>query len=128
MNFANAFKIGGWGMWPTLICGILVIWAVIRYAINPEKRFLPLIISLELITFISGCLGFFTGVVASLSFIEGVAADKRYMVLIGIAESLYNLVFALVFNMLSVLIFAIGAWRYAKKNEINSDPKSGLNL
>lgn len=114
MRFSEAFRLGGWGMYPTLVIGVLMIGAAVWYAIRPEKRYFPLLVSFGLMTFISGCLGFVTGVINSFIHIGQVGPDQRYVALIGVAESLYNMVFALVLIMLAVIASAVGAWRIAR--------------
>ena len=111
---SEAFRLGGWGMYPTLICGILLIGAGILYAVKPQKRFVPLLISVGTMTFVSGLLGFTTGVIRSLMYIGQVGPDKRYVALIGVAESMVNIAFALVFLMLAAIAAGIGAARIAR--------------
>lgn len=110
----EAFQMGGWGMYPTLVIGVLMIGAAVWYAIRPEKRYFPLLVSFGLMTFISGCLGFVTGVIKSFMYIGQVGPDERYIALIGVAESLCNVVFALVLIMLAVIASTVGAWRIAR--------------
>ena len=114
MGIKEAFHMGGWGMYPTLIFGLLMIGVAFWYAVRPERRFVPLLVSCGLMTFVSGCLGFFTGVVKSLTALGQVPADSRYISLIGVAESLTNMVFAFVLIMLAMLAISVGAWRLAR--------------
>jgi hypothetical protein len=113
MDLANAFKIGGWGMWPTLFCGVLLVGIGIVYAIRPQKRYVPLLLAIGTMTLFSGILGFSTGVINSFMYIHKVAATERYIALIGVAESLYNVVFAFIFLMLAAILGAVGAARLA---------------
>jgi hypothetical protein len=108
------FHLGGWGMWPTLVCGLFLLGAAIGFAARPEKRLLPLLISLGLMTLISGLLGFATGLTHSLEYLDRVTPDQRYIWLIGLGESLYNVNFALVFLMLAVIAATVGAWRFTR--------------
>jgi hypothetical protein len=110
----DAFHAGGWGMWPTLFCGVLMIAAAVWYAVFPERRYLPLLLSLAVMTMVSGFLGFTTGVTKSLVALGGVGPDQRFIYLIGLGESLYNVVWALVLVMLATIAVAIGALRLAR--------------
>jgi hypothetical protein len=114
MDLANAFRLGGWGMWPTLIIGVLLIGVATLYAFKPERRFVPLLWTFGLMTTISGFLGFTMGLINSLFASGQVGPDKRYIVLIGLAESAYNIVFALVLVMLAAIAAAVGAVRLAR--------------
>ena len=58
------FSLGGYPMWVTLLFGALSIAAAARYAVRPERRFVPLVVTLGSMTFLSGSLGFVTGVIS----------------------------------------------------------------
>ncbi len=115
MNLLEAFTMGGWGMWPTLLCGMLLLGGAVWYAVQPGRRLGPLLVSLGLMTLISGLLGLTMGVIKSLLPLHQVPPDSRYISLIGIAESLYNLVFAFCFIMIAAVVAAVGAWRIARQ-------------
>ena len=114
MDFANAFKLGGWGMWPTLFFGVLLVAAAVLYAVKPEKRFVPLMSAVGVMTLVSGLLGFIMGVINSFMHIGKVGPDERYVALIGVAESLYNVVFAFIFVMLAAILAGVGVARLAR--------------
>lgn len=114
MGINEAFHMGGWGMYPTLLFGLLMIGVAFWYAARPARRLVPLLVSCGLMTFVSGCLGFFTGVIKSLTAIGQVPPDTRYISLIGIAESLTNMVFAFALIMLAMLAVSVGAWRLTR--------------
>jgi hypothetical protein len=38
------FREGGWGMFPTLGFGLLMLAVAARYALRPERRFVPLLL------------------------------------------------------------------------------------
>lgn len=109
------FHIGGFGMYPTAIFGLLLIGVAIRYAIKPEARFIPLQITLGLLTFFAGCLGFVTGVITSFSHLMEIQGDgnAKWIPLIGTAESLYNVALALALIIMAVLAASVGAARIA---------------
>ncbi|GAC1572710.1 MAG: hypothetical protein NVS3B20_04560 [Polyangiales bacterium] len=110
----DAFHLGGFVMWPTLFFGMLLMGAAIRYAIDPAQRFIPLLLSLGMITFIAGGLGFVTGVAKSLLFIGNVSPDRRWIAMLGVGESLMNLVLAFVLMLLASLVASVGAYRLSR--------------
>ena len=91
---AEAFKNGGWGMIPTALFGLLLVLAAGRYAMSPEKRFVPLQVSLTLLTLAAGGLGFVSGLIKSLHYMAEMPDDKRWIWLVGMGESLNNLALA----------------------------------
>jgi len=106
----EAFRQGGWGMYPTLFFGIVFLGAAIGYARSPGKGRLLLPTVLGVITFTAGALGFFTGLLHTLMH----AIEQPNMAEIiaqGTAESLNNVCFALVWNVLGGCVIAIGAYR-----------------
>ena len=109
------FRLGGWGMWPTLVFGLAMTGVGICYALRPSGRFVPLMVTLGVITFAAGTLGFVTGMMKSLT----AAADflprdqAALLAMKGTAESLCNVALALGLVVLSTVAAAIGAWRLA---------------
>ncbi len=107
------FREGGWGMFPTLGFGLLMLAVAVRYATRPERRYVPLLLGTGVLTLSSGALGFVTGLITTFRYIGQVRPDQRYLAIIGIGESLENVAFALVFAVLASLIVSVGAWRIA---------------
>lgn len=109
------FHTGGFGMYPTAIFGLILIAVAIRYAIKPESRYIPLQITLAILTLLSGALGFVTGIITSFSAMGGVPGDgsARWIPLIGAAESLYNVALALALIILGSIAASVGAARIA---------------
>ena len=110
----EAFKMGGWGMFPTAIFGVLLVAAAIRYAVTPERRFVPLQVSLGILTLSAGGLGFVTGLIKSFMAMEGVGEDKRWLWLLGAGESLHNVALALILMTFAGIAASVGAMRIAR--------------
>lgn len=110
----EAFHLGGWGMYPTSVFGLLLIAAAIRYAMSPERRFVPLQVSLGIMTLASGGLGFVTGMIKSALAIDGAAADMRWIWVVGMGESLNNVALALALLTIGALAASLGALRIAR--------------
>ena len=111
---SEAFTLGGWGMYPTLVFGVLLLGSAVWYLVNPERKRLLLPAVLAFVTLSSGMLGFLTGVMVSLTHAADQAEIMKFVAL-GTAESLNNVTFALAWSVLSGLVVAIGAWRSTRQ-------------
>lgn len=114
----EAFHMGGWGMYPTAFFGVLMIGISIRYALQPDKRYVPLQVSLGIMTFLAGALGFVTGLIASFSHLDQVPADHKWISLLGVGESLNNVALALALIQTAMLAIAVGAYRLSRAEPI----------
>lgn len=111
----DAFQAGGWGMFPTAAFGLLLLAATVRYAMSPERRFVPLQISLGIMTLTSGGLGFVAGLIKSFGAMGHVDADRKWLWMLGTSESLHNVALALGLVTLGALAASIGALRVARE-------------
>lgn len=116
----EAFHVGGFGMWPTLVFGVLLIGSAARYAGDPDKKHVPLLLSLGVMTMVSGALGFTMGLAKSVMSLPDVAAEDRWIYLVGLGESLYNIVCALVLVMIAAMAVGVGAARIALSPRLSS--------
>jgi hypothetical protein len=115
---SDFFVAGGWGMYPTLLAGLALLATSIIYSRRPERRYVPLMLSLGLFTLVAGGLGFITGLMACLSGYGGPAAGHEPTLLTyGIQEALHNVVLALLLSMLAALFASVGAWRLSRQPE-----------
>jgi len=110
----DAFHSGGWGMFPTALFGLLMMAVSVRYAVRPDKRHVPLIVSAGVLTMVGGLLGFVTGLIKSLEALGGVGPERRFIWLIGMGESLNNVGLALALVLAATLATTIGAWRISR--------------
>ena len=94
----EAFKNGGWGMIPTAVFGVLMVAASLKYAMTPERRQVPLLLSLGVLTIAAGGLGFVTGLIKSAE----------------AGESLNNVALALGLVVLGAISASVGALRIAR--------------
>lgn len=115
---ADFWMAGGWGMYPTSIFGVLLVAAGLAYAAFPERRFVPLLVTLGVVVFGAGVLGTVTGFTTTFRYIEKVPVDQQHTItLLGISESLNNIILAFIFIVLSTLIAAVGALRLGLKSK-----------
>jgi hypothetical protein len=109
------FREGGWGMWPTLVFGLFMVAVSLRYAMRPERRLLPLLVSSGLLTLVAGALGFTRGLIMTSTHM-GEVADKSIW-LIGFGESLQDVGLALALLACGLLAILLGALRIARAPE-----------
>jgi hypothetical protein len=119
------FRDGGWGMFQVLIFGLILLGAAIKYAVTPEKRLVPLLMGLGILTMASGGLGFVTGLITTAGAIANNPDfhDRPGLItIVGFGESLNNLAFALIFVTLASVAACIGATQIARTK--NNEPES----
>ncbi len=105
------FAEGGFGMYPTLLFGFLLVASAVLTLLEPARRW-PLTATLGVATLCSGALGATMGLINTMKYAAKAPVDDRLVSgAIGIAESLNNLVLAFVIVIPSVLITAVAAAR-----------------
>ena len=111
----EAFRLGGWGMYPTALFGVLLVAAAGWYAFRPVGSRHPLLWALGLLTWASGLLGFVTGAITTLTAACSGPGEASFVRLVaaGIGESLHNLALAFVLVAVALILCAIGALRLA---------------
>lgn len=115
MMWADFFRDGGWGMYPTSIFGFLLVAAAVLLLLRPERRYVALVSSLGLLTLGAGVLGTSVGLVNTFRYVYKVpAADQLRVALLGCAESLNNFVLALMLVVLAALLASIAALRSSR--------------
>jgi len=108
------FRDGGIGMYLVLVFGFPLIATSALHALRPERRQLPLLVSLGLATLVSGALGFSLGLMMTFRYIQNVPQPDQFKIsALGFAESITNLILALMLLALSGLLVSIGAFRGA---------------
>jgi hypothetical protein len=115
MSLFDQFRDGGWGMYPTLVFGILLLGTAVKYAVSPEKRLVPLLVALNVATLVSGALGFVSGVIVTAHALssEGITQPTNIS-FFGVGEALNNVAFALLLVMVGTVASTIGAWKISR--------------
>lgn len=120
---SEAFRLGGWGMYPTTIVGLVLLVAAIQYARQPDLRRRAIVGNLLGLTFIVGCLGFVTGVIKSFTSAGDAPRDELgTIVVVGVGESLVNIGLGLVLVILASIVTTIGSARASKGGAELADP------
>lgn len=104
----EAFRLGGWGMYPTTFFGLVLLVAAIQYARNPGQRRLGIVRNLNALTLLSGVLGATVGMIKACI---NVPSDELHLVVVGLGETLNNVALALCLMILARIITTLGAAR-----------------
>ncbi len=112
---AEAFREGGWGMFPTLIFGLVLLGVAVRYFVDPSKRLVPLLYSLGILTMAAGALGFVTGFIKSVGAVAKDGATQPVLALLGAGEAANCIGLALVLIVLAAMAASGGALRLARR-------------
>ena len=116
MTLFDRFKDGGWGMYPTLVFGILLLGVAVKYATSPERRLVPLLVALNVATLASGALGFVTGVIVTANALSSSGmTEPTNISFFGVGEALNNVAFALLLVMVGTTASIVGAWRLSRE-------------
>ena len=109
------FRDGGWGMYPTSIFGFFLVIAGVLCLLRPERRFVAPTLCLAALTLSAGALGTTIGFVTSFHYLPQVRdVSQRFTIAaLGCAESLNNLVLALILVTFSALLGSLAAVRAA---------------
>jgi hypothetical protein len=114
MEIMEMFHEGGFGMYPTLVFGLLLLGVAVRYAIEPSKRFVPLLAALGVLSISSGTLGFVTGVIKSIQGMQAAKLDNLIYPVFGAGEALNCVALSLMCVTLAALTAAVGAWKLSR--------------
>lgn len=109
----ESFRLGGFPMFPTLLFGLMLVAAAVRYAMKPEMRWVPLQIALAVLTLASGAFGFVTGLILTTINAGGAGAKMSQLTTVGFGESLCNMSLAFALVAAAALAACIGAARLA---------------
>ena len=108
----DAFRLGGWGMYPTLFVGFILLIAAARFAMHPARGRLAPIVGLGVLTFFTSLLGFVTGLIKTMSAASEIELFKQgNLIVVGIGESMHNIGLGLVLLVLATIGVVIGIAR-----------------
>jgi hypothetical protein len=105
------FREAGWGIYPVTIFGLAAIACSAMYARRLEARWHGVGLGMAAMTVFAGILGSVKGMQRSAEGLHQVASDERWIFLLGVRESLQNMVVAMVLLSIAVLLLTVGAWR-----------------
>ena len=98
-------------IWLVLVAGIVALVMAALYAANRQRRQASAALAATAGTVIVALIATVTGFQRAVGPLGQVAAEERWIYLIGLQESLNNVVVALVLAFLVTVLLAIGTWR-----------------
>ncbi len=108
----EAFRLGGWGMYPIAIAGLILVVASGLYARSPSARRKRVVSDLRTLTMLVAVLGCVTGVIKAFTSVgDAATGDVVRFAIIGLGESMMNVGFGLVLLVLSSIGVTIGGAR-----------------
>ena len=110
----EAFHLGGWGMYPTSIVGLVTIFIAFMYARDPDRRRYAIVKTLSIVVLLTSVLGFIVGTMKTfLGTADLPSNEAPHVALVGVGESLNNVALGLCILVLTWIMVAIGASRTA---------------
>ena len=120
---SEAFRLGGWGMYPTAIAGFILVMCAWRFAWGPSRDRLPVVMWLGALVGLTSTLGFVTGVIKTLLAAGQLPPNDAFgAVLEGIDESANNLGFGLCLCVLATIGVIVGHARRPSTTASLVDP------
>ncbi len=120
--WSNFFAAGGWGMYPTMIFGFLLLATVALDAFRKGPRSPHVAGVLTILVLCSGLLGTAVGICSTAHYLDKVPqAEQLQTFAFGIEESLHNLVLALMIVIICGLIALVGVLR-RRRTELTNLP------
>jgi hypothetical protein len=107
----EAFRLGGWGMYPTALIGIVLVIAAMHYAWHPVRASAVIVRRLAVLTMLSATLGFVSGVIKSFTAAGGNDWQIAKYVVVGVGESMTNLGLGLMLVTLATVFSTVAAFR-----------------
>jgi hypothetical protein len=112
----EAIRLGGWGMYPTLLFGLVLLVATAVQARRQTPDGQRVVANLRLLVLLSSALGFTAGAVRTLTTVPHDRCDLLGVhALVGIGESLVNVGAGLVILVLATIVATVGAWLGGKR-------------
>ena len=117
-QFSDFVHEAGWGIYPVLVFGSASLVAAIGYARTARRDVFSVLFALGVLTCLFGLLGTATGLQASARAINTVSLDDKWIFIVGLRESLNNLVGALLIVCLDGMVVSASLTRRLFTNKL----------
>jgi hypothetical protein len=104
----------GFGIFFVMAFGGASLAVALRHAVAPRRDRLALVVGFAVLTLLAGLMGTVTGVQVSASAYGAAHTPPGTLFLVGLSESLNNLVAAIVVVSLDAMMATLGAYRQAR--------------
>lgn len=101
----------GFAVWLVLAAGAVSTALAARFAVRARRDGLGLVVACIAATLLVGCLGTAIGVQTTVEYVARAPEAERWLFVVGLRESLHNLVLALGFAIVSTIALAVGLAR-----------------
>ncbi len=111
------FHAGGPGMYPILILSLPLIMTAVKYAMKPERRFVPLLVASGFLAASSGILTFTSVLVTTFEAVGSnrlPAEQPTTTAMAGLYASVNCLALAFLFITVAAVLTSVGAWRLSR--------------
>ena len=105
----------GWPIYPVLALGLTALLLALRHAVVPQRNLVTLIVGLGTAAFLMGLLGTVLGVEQSIRHVAELPPEKRWIVLLGLSESLHNAWVALSLLVPTAILAMVGSYRFEQR-------------
>jgi hypothetical protein len=107
----ESFRLGGWGMYPTALAGLVLVAAAFRCAHRPDAQRFRIVRHLSVLTGLVACLAFVSGVIRSFTCLDNLDPHDLGRPVIGVGESLCNVGLGLVMLVIAWIATSVAAYR-----------------
>jgi hypothetical protein len=119
------FRLGGWGVYPTTIIGLVLVAFAIQYARDPRTARMQVVRYLSVVTMLVAALGFVSGVIKALTSLPIDSPCEAWVfAAIGIGEALSNIAIGLFMLVVAWGASSLGAHRATTPGVTLTDPHS----
>lgn len=119
----EAIRLGGWGMYPTLVFGLVAVGTAVRFAVRADPRLRGFIESMSRAVLFFAITGFVTGLIATGQYVEAHELrewEALLTIFVGMKEAANNLALGFVVLSLVHLATAIGRRRYDARRPLEN--------
>jgi hypothetical protein len=118
MGLTGFFREAGILAIPIVALGGVSLWLAVLYVRRARREHFALALGFTVATVLAGCLGTVVGFQISLRHLATLAAERRYIIGIGMREAMNDLVLSLIFALVATLILAWGWTRRAAQQRV----------
>ncbi len=118
--WSNFYENGGWGMYPTTLFGFFLVASGVLLLLRPERSYARIAGAFGALTLLSGVLGCCVGFINTFRYVQNVVPEEQVkLIALGCAESLNNVVLALLIATFTSVLAAVAAFRASRLQRLH---------